>query len=113
MIGGPIEFCKAYRATWKLTFQDNNATGVDSCFAILVAHQYGEINSEALLKNKAHSGLEPLWHLTPRLTESRHLTCLREDKSPSVAMMSRKETIRWTKPQSQSITGVLVGGSLQ
>ena len=53
------EFCKADRTTWKLTLQDINTTqkepkqsgvvAVDSCFAIVVAHQYGATNTEALI----------------------------------------------------------------
>ena len=35
---------------------------------------------------------------TQTLTESRHITCHREDKSPSVTLMSHKENIGWTKP---------------
>ena len=35
---------------------------------------------------------------TQALTESRHNTCHREDKSPSVTLMSHKENIGWAKP---------------
>ena len=40
--------------------KQSGVVAVDNCFDILVAHQYGATNREALLKNKAHSVLEPL-----------------------------------------------------
>ena len=56
-----IEFCKFDCTTWKLTLRDikrhrknpkqSGVVAVDSCFAILGAHQSCATNREALLKN--------------------------------------------------------------
>ena len=102
-----IEFCKVDCTTWKLTLQDikrhrrnpkqSGVVAVDSCFAILGAHQSGATNREALLKKKPHTCVLEPWQ-TQTLTESRHITCPRESKSPSVALMSHEENTGLTKP---------------
>ena len=79
--------------------KQSGVVAVDSCFAIiLVANQHGATNRQALLKNIPTFCFRARRHLSPVLTASRHITCPREGKSPSVALISRKENIGWTKP---------------
>ena len=94
-----IEICKADRTVRHLKNpKQSAAVAVDSCFAIIVARQDGVTNGETLLKITRSLWFKPShWTLAP--TESRHITCLQEGKSRSVALMSRKEDIGRTKPK--------------
>jgi len=101
------EFCKADCTTWKLTLQDINTTPKEPktergrsrrqlfrAFWGSSVRRNEQRGSAVKYRTLCFKALT--W--TQTLTESRHITCHREDKSPSVTLMSHKENIGWTKP---------------
>ena len=113
------EYCNADHTTWKLTLQDINTTpkepktardcSLSSCFAIIVAHQYG-VTTEQLCWKITRTRWFKLRPETPTPIESRHITSPgRQDSKFQVDVSQRKCRKKdWPKSTSVAVFVVIV-----